>query len=109
MEFLTVDAPQDCIHLLASMEQDKSPDLAEARELLRSLNGGCSAGTRVANIDSHGNVYPCQFARSEHFFVGNIRDTPFSRIWADTANSVLVRFRAKTGTVRGQVCGLYLP
>ena len=81
MEFLTVDAPQDCIHLLASMEHDKSPDLAEARELLQSLNGGCSAGTRVANIDSHGNVYPCQFARSELFFVGNIRNTPFSRIW----------------------------
>ena len=102
MEFLTVDAPQDCIHLLASMEQDRSPDLAEARELLQSLNGGCSAGTRVANIDSHGNVYPCQFARSEHFFVGNIRDTPFSRIWADTANSVLVRFRQKQAQFGGR-------
>ena len=44
MEFLTVDAPQDCIHLLASMEQDGSPDLADARDLLQSLNGGCSAG-----------------------------------------------------------------
>jgi radical SAM protein with 4Fe4S-binding SPASM domain len=105
MEFLTVDAPQDCIHLLTSMEQDGSPDLAEARELLQSLNGGCSAGTRVANIDSHGNVYPCQFARSEHFFVGNIRDQPFSRIWADTANPVLVRFREKQARFRGRCAG----
>ncbi|MCK9590932.1 MAG: hypothetical protein M0Q91_02820 [Methanoregula sp.] len=39
MEFLTVDAPQDCIHLLASMEQDGSPDIDEARELLQSLKG----------------------------------------------------------------------
>ena len=70
MEFLTVDAPQDCIHLLASMEQDRSHDIAEARGLLQSLKGGCSAGTRVANIDSHGNVYPCQFARSDAFFSG---------------------------------------
>jgi radical SAM protein with 4Fe4S-binding SPASM domain len=102
MEYLTVDAPQDCIHLLASMEQDGSPDIAEARELLQSLKGGCSAGTRVANIDSHGNVYPCQFARSEHFFVGNIRDQPFSRIWADTANPVLVRFREKQARFGGR-------
>jgi Fe-coproporphyrin III synthase len=102
MEFLTVDAPQDCIHLLSSMELDDSPDIAEARQLLQSLNGGCSAGTRVANIDSHGNVYPCQFARSEHFFVGNIRDTPFSRIWADTTNPVLVRFRQKQARFGGR-------
>ena len=108
MEFLTVDAPQDCIHLLASMEQDGSPDLAEARELLQSLNGGCSAGTRVANIDSHGNVYPCQFARSGEFLVGNIRNQPFSRIWGDTANPVLAPLPGKTGPVRGQVCGVYL-
>jgi len=105
MEFLTVDAPQDCIHLLASMEQDGSPDLAEARELLQSLNGGCSAGTRVANIDSHGNVYPCQFARSEHFLIGNIRDQPFSRIWADTTNPVLLRFREKQARFRGRCAG----
>ena len=105
MEFLTVDAPQDCIHLLASMEQDGSPDIAEARELLQSLNGGCSAGTRVANIDSHGNVYPCQFARSENFLIGNIRDQPFSRIWGDTANPVLVQFREKQARFGGRCAG----
>ena len=104
MEFLTVDAPQDCIHLLASMEQDGSPDSAEARQLLQTLNGGCSAGTRVANIDSHGNVYPCQFARSENFLLGNIRHTPFSRIWGDSTNPVLSQFRKKQARFRGR-CG----
>lgn len=105
MEFLTVDAPQDCIHLLASMEQDGSPDLAEARELLQSLNGGCSAGTRVANIDSRGNVYPCQFARSENFLIGNIRDQPFNRIWGDTTNPVLALFREKQARFGGRCAG----
>ena len=105
MEFLTVDAPQDCIHLLASMEHDGSPDLTEARELLQSLNGGCSAGTRVANIDSHGNVYPCQFARSKEFLVGNVRHQPFSRIWADAANPVLARFREKQARFGGRCAG----
>ena len=64
MEFLTVDAPQDAIHLLSSMERDRSPDLPDARALIASSKGGCSAGDRVANIDPQGNVYPCQFARS---------------------------------------------
>lgn len=104
MEFLTVDAPQDCIHLLESMERDGSPDLAEARELLQSLKGGCSAGDRVANIDPRGNVYPCQFARSPEFLVGNIRDKPFSRLWEDSANPVLSRFREKEAPFGGR-CG----
>jgi radical SAM protein with 4Fe4S-binding SPASM domain len=102
MEFLTVDAPQDCIHLLASMEQENSPDLADARGLLSSLHGGCSAGTRVANIDPRGNVYPCQFARSAEFLVGNIRDRPFSRIWTDPDNAVLIKFREKTRHLTGK-------
>ena len=104
MEFLTVDAPQDCIHLLASMEKDGSEDLADARELLESLKGGCSAGTRVANIDTRGNVYPCQFARSPEFLVGNIRDRPFSELWSDSSNHVLDRFREKQARFGGR-CG----
>jgi radical SAM protein with 4Fe4S-binding SPASM domain len=104
MEFLTVDAPQDCIHLLRSMEMDGSEDLADARRLLESLQGGCSAGTRVANIDTRGNVYPCQFARSPEFLVGNTRDRPFSRIWTDGENPVLARFREKDARFGGR-CG----
>jgi len=107
MEFLTVDAPQDAIHLLESMEKDGSEDLADARGLLESLKGGCSAGTRVANIDTRGNVYPCQFARAGEFLVGNVRDRPFSTIWADTGNPVLARFRKKQALFTGRcgVCG----
>jgi len=104
MEFLTVDAPQDCIHLLRAMERDGSPDFAEAEALVGSLNGGCSAGTRVANIDPQGNVYPCQFARSEEFLVGNIRNRPFSRLWQDGENPVLARFRARPQELSGK-CG----
>jgi len=87
------------------MERDGSEDLADARGLLVSLKGGCSAGTRVANIDTRGNVYPCQFARSPEFQVGNVRDTPFSRIWADTENPVLARFRDKQAPFKGR-CGV---
>jgi radical SAM protein with 4Fe4S-binding SPASM domain len=110
MEFLTVDAPQDCIHLLQSMERDGSPDLQDARDLLTSLNGGCSAGERVANVDPRGNVYPCQFARSPAFLVGNIRDRPFSELWNEDTNRVLALFRKKSPEIRGKCrsCS-YLP
>jgi radical SAM protein with 4Fe4S-binding SPASM domain len=104
MEFLTVDSPQDCVHLIQSMERDGSPDLADARDLLKSLKGGCSAGDRVANVDPLGNVYPCQFARSLDFFIGNIREQPFSALWTDSAHPVLARFREKPVHIRGK-CG----
>ena len=104
MEFLTVDSPQDCIHLLQSMERDGSPDLADARDLLKSLKGGCSAGDRVANVDPLGNVYPCQFARSPEFLIGNVRNKPFSSLWADSAHPVLARFRQKPVHIGGK-CG----
>lgn len=110
MEFLTVDAPQDCIHLLQSMEREGSPDFGDARELLASLNGGCSAGDRVANVDPRGDVYPCQFARSPDFLVGNIRKKPFSMLWNDKTNPVLARFRRKSPEIGGscRTC-TYLP
>jgi len=102
MEFLTVDAPQDCIHLIQSMERDGSPDLSEAKTLLASLNGGCSAGDRVANIDPYGNVYPCQFARAPAFLVGNIRERPFSVMWAEETHPVLHQFRGKKALISGR-------
>jgi len=104
MEFLTVDSPQDCIHLLQSMERDGSQDLAAASDLVKSMKGGCSAGDRVANVDPHGNVYPCQFARSRDFFVGNIRERPFSDLWTNSAHPVLARFREKPAHIGGK-CG----
>jgi radical SAM protein with 4Fe4S-binding SPASM domain len=104
MEFLTVDAPQDAIHLLSSMEHDRSPDLIDARSLIASSKGGCSAGDRVANIDPQGNVYPCQFARSYEFLVGNVREQPFSKLWDNAANPVLARFRERPLTLTG-ACG----
>jgi len=102
MEFLTVDAPQDCIHLVRSMERDGSPDLKDAKMLLSSMKGGCSAGGRVANIDPWGNVYPCQFARSPAFLVGNIRHRPFSELWGDDLNPALSLFRKKNDLIAGK-------
>jgi radical SAM protein with 4Fe4S-binding SPASM domain len=102
MEFLTVDAPQDAVHLLKVMERERSPDLTEAKDLISSMKGGCSAGIRVANVSPEGDVYPCQFAQTSEFFIGSIRTKPFSCLWNDPANQVLSLFRNKLTNLSGQ-------
>ncbi|MCK9632014.1 MAG: SPASM domain-containing protein [Methanoregula sp.] len=57
----------------------------------------------MANIDPQGNVYPCQFARSPEFLVGNVREKPFSELWADALNPVLARFRERPVPLTGPV------
>lgn len=104
MEFLTVDSPQDAVHLLDLMEQEGAEDLAEAKSLVASMKGGCSAGTRVANVTQTGEVYPCQFAQSPEFLAGSIREERFSEIWNDPDNPVLSRFRNKHLHLTGK-CG----
>ena len=104
MEFLTVDAPQDAVHLLDSMNNDGSEDFEAAKRLVSSLNGGCSAGVKVANISYNGYVYPCQFAQSEEFFIGDVNKIPFSRIWTDDSNPVLSLFRNRPFSLKGK-CG----
>ena len=81
-------------------------DLADATDLMKSLKGGCSAGYRVANIDPWGNVYPCQFARSPDFFIGNIRDR-FFRDLADDDESGSRQIQGKKIN-RGKMQGVWI-
>lgn len=102
IEFLTVDGPQDAICLLSLMEQKNSPDLPDARSLIASMKGGCSAGIRVASVTQHGDVYPCQFAQIPECHVGSIRTRKFSELWNDKDNPVLKRFRNKKEMLKGR-------
>jgi len=102
MEFLTVEGPQDAVHLLQWMEHENSDDLPEARNLVSSMKGGCSAGVRVANITPSGDVYPCQFAQIPEFQIGSIRERKFPELWNDSENPVLTRFRKKGEQLKGK-------
>jgi radical SAM protein with 4Fe4S-binding SPASM domain len=101
MEFLSVDAPQDMVFLLEHLKSDKPDEYASAVELLDCQGAGCSAGFRVASVNPSGNVYPCQFAQTDRFLVGNIRDQRFSTLWNDPSNPVLRAFRDKTANLSG--------
>ena len=76
--------------------------LDEVRELLRR-HGGCSAGTKMANVDAHGNVHPCQFWG--HATLGNVRERPLSAIWADESHPLLAKLRHLAESLTGPRCG----
>jgi radical SAM protein with 4Fe4S-binding SPASM domain len=79
-ELLTVTQPADGAYLLVRMENEKHPNLEEARRLLSWNGGGAnSSGRGIANIDTQGNVHPDQFWQD--VTLGNVKRMPFSQIW----------------------------
>jgi radical SAM protein with 4Fe4S-binding SPASM domain len=100
VEILTTDNHADGIFLYNRI---KAQNPARAQEIVRLLNmhGGCSAGTKFANVDPQGNVHPCQFWQD--YTVGNVREKPFSAIWTSD-DSLLIKLREKEKYVTGK-CG----
>ncbi|MBF0623228.1 MAG: radical SAM protein [Magnetococcales bacterium] len=79
-EFVSGNNDADGPFLLQWLE-NHHPDLArDARERLRRW-GGNASGVGIANIDNRGFVHPDIFWW--HHPLGNVRETPFARIWWD--------------------------
>jgi len=103
VEVLTVDNHVDGVYLyLKLLEED--PERAEiVRELLEWNGGGANAsGVGIANVDSYGNVHPDQFWQTHT--LGNIRERPFSEIWADSSEPLLAALRDRLPRLKGR-CG----
>lgn len=98
---LTATQPADAAYLLWRLEQDKSPRLQKARELLQ-CNGGAAHGSggELANIDTQGNVHPDQFSR--FITLGNIRRKPFSEIWEHSRTKQPVGFENPRDKLKGR-------
>jgi radical SAM protein with 4Fe4S-binding SPASM domain len=60
---------------------------------------GCSAGRGFVYIKPNGEVWPCPFVEVS---CGNVRETPFATIWAESP--VLADLRAREERLQGQ-CG----
>ncbi len=100
VEILTTDNHADGIYLLNYIKKH-DPQRAEEVINLLKMHGGCSAGTKFANVDPRGNVHPCQFWQD--YTIGNIRDKPFSQIWTSD-DELMVKLREKEKHVTGK-CG----
>ncbi|MFP4055303.1 MAG: radical SAM protein [Candidatus Brocadiia bacterium] len=101
-EVLTTDNHADGVLILRRVARQEPHRLDDVRELLRR-SGGCSAGTKMANVDAVGEVHPCQFW--SHVSLGNVRERPLSAIWADESHPLLARLRRKAEHLTGPRCG----
>jgi len=98
VEILTTDNHADGIYFLEYIKANEPERVEETVQLLQ-MHGGCSAGTKFANVDPRGNVHPCQFWQD--YTVGNIREKPFSEIWTSD-DELLVKLREKAEHVKGK-------
>lgn len=99
IEILTTDSPMDGAYLLELLKDD--PRQNHVRKLLANA-GGCSTGTKVANINHRGDVHPCHFMPD--VIVGNVRERSFKDIWIDNPSAELSALRMMRSNLKG-ACG----
>ena len=101
VEILTVDNHCDGPYLYLKLKEQGDPRAEGIYEMLR-WNGGAlySSGVGIADIDWLGNVHPDQFWM--HATLGNVRERPFSEIWTDPSNELLVGLRDRRKLIKGR-------
>lgn len=98
-EILTVDNHADGPYLYLKIRQENPERAREVLELLE-MNEGNSSGHGIGCVSWDGEVYPDQFWRNQP--LGNIRQKPFSEIWTDEKNQLLVKLKDKKKYVHGR-------
>ena len=98
-EILTVDNHADGPYLYLKMKKEDPQRAKEVLELLQ-MNEGNSSGNGIGCISWDGEVYPDQFWRNQS--LGNIRLKPFSEIWTDEKNQLLMKLKDKKKHVKGR-------
>lgn len=96
IEILTTDSPMDGAYLLEMLRDD--PRREHVRKLLTNA-GGCSTGSKVANVNHRGDVHPCHFM--PQVIVGNIRERSFRDIWIDNSVPELKALREMRSNLKG--------
>jgi radical SAM protein with 4Fe4S-binding SPASM domain len=66
-------------------------------KLARQVFHGCAAGRGFAYIKANGDVWPCPFVEVN---AGNVRETPFRKIWRES--EVFVNLRNREDTLKGR-------
>jgi len=101
VEVLTVDNHTDGPYLYLRLLQENPTRAAEVLELLK-MNGGNSSGVGFGCVSWDGAVHPDPFWR--HYTLGNVKDRPFSAIWTDPKEALLVELRDRALLLKGR-CG----
>lgn len=99
VEVLTVDNHADGPYLYLRLLKENPARAAQVLALLR-MNGGNSSGTGIGCVSWDGSVHPDQFWRHHSF--GNVKQRPFSEIWADTSEPLLGKLRERRKYLKGR-------
>lgn len=99
VEILTTDNHADGVYIYNYVKKHM-PERAEEVLALLKMHGGCSAGTKFANVGPTGDVHACQFWG--HKVLGNIRERAFSQIWRDAHDDFMNMLRNKAAHVKGR-------
>ncbi len=98
-EVLTVDNHADGPYVYLRLLREASARAPEVLELLR-MNEGNSSGRGIGCVSWDGSVHADQFWR--HYTFGNVRLRPFSQIWSDLSNELMMRLKDKKAFVKGR-------
>ena len=101
-EFTSGNNDADGVYFLHWVRR-RFPERAALIEARLRQWGGNASGVNVANIDNLGNVHPDTMWW--HHTLGNVRQRPFSQIWADDSEPLLAGLRAHPRTVGGRCAG----
>jgi Fe-coproporphyrin III synthase len=98
-EVLTVDNHADGPYLYLRLCKE-NPERAKDVLTLLQMNEGNSSGLGFGCISWNGDVHADQFWR--HYKFGNVRERPFSKIWSDLSEPLLVKLKEKKKHVTGR-------
>jgi heme d1 biosynthesis radical SAM protein NirJ len=100
-EFVSGNNDADGVYLLQWV-RERFPERAAHLHAKLAQWGGNSSGINIANIDNLGNVHPDTFWWD--YALGNVRERPFSQIWADTSDPLMAGLKRQPRVVKGR-CG----
>jgi 12,18-didecarboxysiroheme deacetylase len=98
-EILTVDNHADGPYVYMRMRREDHERAKEVLSLLQ-VNEGNSSGIGIGCVSWDGEVYADQFWRDVSF--SNVRKRPFSEIWLDTSNELMLKLKDKKKYVKGR-------
>lgn len=98
-EVLTVDNHADGPYLYLRLLKEDPERAAEVLELLK-MNEGNNSGRGIGCVSWDGEVYADQFWRHHSF--GNVRQRPFSQIWTQPEDDLLLKLKEKKIHVKGR-------
>ncbi|MFP5464361.1 MAG: heme d1 biosynthesis radical SAM protein NirJ [Gammaproteobacteria bacterium] len=100
-EYVTGNNDADGVYLLAWVRARLPRWHDDLRRHLQAW-GGNASGVAVANIDNLGTVHPDTMWW--HHALGNVRERPFSHIWADESDPLMAGLKRRPRPLEGR-CG----